>query len=349
MPAQRILVLRLSSLGDVILCSSFLRSLREQFPGAAVDFVVRQDLEPIAAMLPGVDRVISIDRKSGLAALLSRSGELAARDYAHVFDLHQSVRSRLLTSRMRGRVRPGFDKQEVPRWALVHMHRDWYGRFGGSRSMRERMLEPLRRLGLPARLEPTELRIPEAARGEASSLLDRSAPGATRWIGVAPGARWPSKQWPGFADLVAALAGDGDPAFAVLGSAEDAPLATTVARVAGPRGFSFAGRLDLAVTAAVMERCDLVIANDSGLLHMAEAVGRPVLAFMGPTSPAFGYTPYRPESRFLYHPPPCSPCSKNGSRPCHRPTHECMINITVAEAAETAARMRPPREARTRP
>jgi ADP-heptose:LPS heptosyltransferase len=95
-----------------------------------------------------------------------------------------------------------------------------------------------------------------------------------------------------------------------------------------------------------------VITNDSGLLHMAEAVGRPVLAFMGPTSPAFGYAPYRPDSRLLYHPPRCSPCSKNGSRPCHRPTHECMINITVpeaVEAAEAVERMRPNPAARTAP
>ena len=345
---QRILVLRLSSLGDVILCSSFLRSLHEHFPEASIDFVVRQDLEPVAAMLPRVERIIAIGRDSSLAALLGRSGELAARNYEHVFDLHQSMRSRLLVSRMRGRVRPGFGKQLLPRWALVHLHRDWYGRFGGARSLRERMLEPLRQLGLPARLQPTELRVPEGARREAATLLERSVPSASRWIGVVPGARWPSKRWTGFAELVPALASDAGSAFAVLGSQEDAPLASAVARAAGSRAVSLAGRLDLAGTAAVLALCDLVITNDSGLLHMAEAVGRPVLAFFGSTSPAFGYAPYRPESRFLYHPPRCSPCSKNGSRPCHRPTHECMHDITVGEAAEAVRHMQPGVEAPTR-
>ncbi len=349
MRTKRILVLRLSSLGDVILCSSFLKSVREHFPEASIDFVVRRDLGPVATMLPGVDRIIAIERSAGLAELLRRGGELAACDYAHVFDLHQSVRSRLLVSRMWSRVRPGFGKQLVPRWALVHLHRDWYRRFGGARALRERMLEPLRRLGLRARPQPTELRVPEAARREAATVLERAVPSASRWIGVVPGARWPSKRWPGFAELVAALAANGDSAFAVLGSPEEAALASAVARASGPRSVSLAGRLDLVGAAAVLERCDLVITNDSGLLHMAEAVGRPVLAFWGPTSPAFGYTPFRPESRFLYHPPRCSPCSKNGSRSCHRPTHECMDNITVREAAEAVEHMRTGGEGRTRP
>src|SRR5262249_14771961 len=156
-------------------------------------------------------------------------------DYAHLFDLHQSARSRLLTSRMRARVRPGFGKQLLPRWALVHMHRDWYRRFGGARTMRERMLEPLRRLGLPAQLGPTEVCLAETARREVATLLETSVPAAPRWIGVVPGARWPSKRWPRFAELVSELAADRSTAFAVLGSQEDAPLASAVAQAAGSR------------------------------------------------------------------------------------------------------------------
>jgi ADP-heptose:LPS heptosyltransferase len=79
----------------------------------------------------------------------------------------------------------------------------------------------------------------------------------------------------------------------------------------------------------VLQSCAVVVTNDSGLLHVAEAVGRPVVALFGPTAPQFGYAPYRAQSRLLQQPPACSPCSKNGSRPCSRPTHECMDNLTV--------------------
>ena len=87
---------------------------------------------------------------------------------------------------------------------------------------------------------------------------------------------------------------------------------------------------------ALKQPTALVVANDSGLLHVGEAVGRPGLALFGPTAPQFGYTPYRAASRLLREPPRCSPCSKNGSRPCSRPTHECMENISV-DAAYAAA------------
>ncbi len=87
--------------------------------------------------------------------------------------------------------------------------------------------------------------------------------------------------------------------------------------------------VNLLGTAAVLQACAVVLTHDSGLLHVAEAVGRPVVALFGPTVPQFGYAPYLPHSLLLQSRPPCSPCSKNGSRPCRRPTHECMDNLTV--------------------
>src|SRR6188474_2485387 len=140
-----ILVLRLSSLGDVVLCSSFLQSLGEHFPGARITFVVREDLAALASALPGVSRVVAVRRRAGAAALLALAARLAREPYAHVFDVHGSVRSRLLTLGLRRRSRRGFDKQALPRWLLVHAHRDLYARWGGVRSLRERTLLPLRR------------------------------------------------------------------------------------------------------------------------------------------------------------------------------------------------------------
>jgi ADP-heptose:LPS heptosyltransferase len=132
-----------------------------------------------------------------------------------------------------------------------------------------------------------------------------------------------------FAALLQRLAAVCREPFVLLGSAEEQPLATIVAQAVPERCVDLAGKLDLLETAAVLQRCRCVVTNDSGLAHLAEAVGRPVVALFGPTSPSFGYAPYRPGSQLVYRPPRCSPCSKNGSRPCYRPTHECMLNIGV--------------------
>ncbi len=332
-----ILVLRLSALGDIVLTSSFLQSASEHFPAARIDFVVREDLLGLAAALPGVRKVIAVSRRAGMPELLALGARLSREPYEHVFDLHSSLRSQLLTWRLRRRVRPGFAKQSLPRWFLLHAHRDVYDRFGGARPLRERMLEPLRRLGFVPRLYDTRLVLGPDARERATTFLAAAAPPCTL-VAIAPGARWPSKRWPAhhFAALVQRLDAQGGVHFLVLGTAEEHALAATVTAAAPGSSHDCSGRFDILETAALLEHCRLLIGNDSGLLHVAESVGCPVLGFFGPTSPAFGYAPYRPNSRFLHRPPPCNPCSKNGSRPCHRPTHECMQNLGVDEAADAA-------------
>jgi len=300
--------------------------------------VVREDFLPIATALPGVEKVIGVSRRARATDLLALGSALAREPYAHVFDLHLSLRSRLLTWRLQGRLRRGFSKQELPRWFLVHWHRNLYAHFGGVRSLRQRMLEPLRRLRLEPRLHPTRLDLPAAARRDAEARL--RAAGVlpeTILVGIAPGARWPSKRWPQerFADLVARLAQEDQRHFLLFGGQDEKALTAELSTVT-PRAHDCGGSTEILETAALLQRCHLLITNDSGLLHVAEAVGCPVLAFFGPTSPAFGYAPSLPGSRFLHEPPACNPCSKNGSRPCHRPRHECMLAIDVAAAARHA-------------
>ena len=332
MPEPRILVLRLSSLGDIVLTSSFLQSCRERFPAARVDYVVRDDYAALGRTLPGVDRVLEVPRRANAAALLRLGADWARTGYVHVFDLHQSLRSRLLTWRLRPRLRGGFHKQEVPRWLLIHLHRDVYARFGGARPLRERMLEPLHRFGEPVRLYDTRLILPEPSRSRAARRLRNAGiAAATPVLGLAPGARWASKRWPTarWIALVEQLRARTGHTFVLLGAPAERALCAAVHDAMPGRCVDLSGRLDIVETAAVLERCDAVVTHDSGLLHVAEAMQRPVLALFGPTAPQFGYAPYRDASRMLHEPPACNPCSKNGSRACRRPTHECMLRLSV--------------------
>lgn len=334
-----IVVLRLSSLGDVVLTSSFLASCAQHFPALQIAFVVREDLAAIASALPGVHRLYAVPRRAGAAALWALRSELRRLQPAHVFDLHHSLRSRVITFGMPNR-RPGFSKQSLARWLLVHWHRDLYPHRGGARSLRDRMLEPLRRLGLEPRLHPTRLVLPDAALATAEARL--AAAGVRRGdacVAVAPGARWPAKCWPLERYLAVAqqLARDGVRPVLVGGAAET--TAAGMVALGEPRAIDFCGSLDLLETAAVLSRCRALIGNDSGLAHIAEAVGCPTVVLFGPTAPQFGYGPSLERSELLYRPPSCSPCSKNGSRPCMRPTHVCMENITVEDVVTAAGRV----------
>jgi len=331
--SDNLVVLRLSSLGDVVLTSSFLASCSEHFPAARIAFVVREDLAAVASALPAVHRIHAVPRGAGAGALVALGSELRRTRPAHVFDLHRSVRSRTITLGMPN-LRPGFGKQSLARWVLVHVHRDLYRRWGGARPLRERMLEPLRRLGLEPRLHPTRLLLPESVHAAAATRL---AAAGVRFddacVAVAPGARWPSKCWPleRYLALAQQLAAAGSRVLLVGGESEAA--AAGMVALGEPRCINLCGPLDVLETAAVLSRCRALVGNDSGLAHVAEAVGCPTVVLFGPTSPQFGYAPFLERSAMLYQPPPCSPCSKNGSRPCMRPTHECMENIDVGTVA----------------
>ena len=332
MPEPRILVLRLSSLGDIVLTSSFLQSCRERFPGARVDYAVRDDYGALARTLPGVDRVLEVPRGANASALLRLGSQWARTGYEHVFDLHQSLRSKLLTWRLRSRRRAGFHKQEVPRWMLIHARRDVYRHFGCAQPLRERMLQPLHRAGKPAQLYDTRLILPETSQSRAARRLrDAGIAPEKRILGLVPGARWASKRWPitRWIELVQHLEVRTEHTFVLLGAPAEQPLSAAVGAAIPGRCLDLCGRLDILETAAVLERCAAVVTHDSGLMHVAEAMGRPVLALFGPTAAQFGYAPYRAASDMLHEPPACSPCSKNGSRACRRPTHECMLNLDV--------------------
>lgn len=362
MPTHRILVLRLSSLGDIVLTSSFLQGCRQMAPEARVDLAVRDDYVALARALPGVERVLEVPRAAGAARLLRIGSDWARAGYTHVFDLHRSLRSRLLTWRLRGRLRRGFHKQELPRWALIHLRRDVYARFGGTLAMRERLFEPLRRLGVQTPIPETRLIVPEPSAWRLARRL-RTAGMAPpcRLIGVAPGARWESKRWPTarWIELLRELARHIEHRFVLVGAPDERVLCARVQAALPEHCLDLCGRIDLLETAALLGRCDVVVTHDSGLMHVAEAMGRPVVALFGPTTPRFGYAPYRDLSRVLYEPPVCSPCSKNGSRPCHRPTHECMLNLdvegvsaatlSVLERMHDAARAEHNDDAMTRP
>ena len=112
-----------------------------------------------------------------------------------------------------------------------------------------------------------------------------------------------------------------------------APIAKTL----GSRALDIAGALPLLHTAAYLARCRAFVGNDSGLMHLAEAVGVPVVSLFGPTVEAFGYYPSLPRSLTIERTIACRPCSRNGSTPCPRRTGECLTAIPATTVAGAVA------------
>jgi heptosyltransferase-2 len=156
-------------------------------------------------------------------------------------------------------------------------------------------------------------------------------------LGIAPGAHWETKRWPTghFVEFINRFREiSSAPVTIFLGPQEQtwfaesdlAPLASRANRVT-----VFQDR-SLVEVATRLATCSTLLTNDSGLLHLAEAVGTPVLALFGPTVREFGYFPLLNESQVLQVDLDCRPCSRNGKRPCHRRDKACLVRITPERA-----------------
>jgi heptosyltransferase-2 len=155
-----------------------------------------------------------------------------------------------------------------------------------------------------------------------------------RFAALAPGSIWGTKRWPYYAELAAAL----DRTSVIVGGMEDVPLADSIVATAPGRVVSAAGALSLRASAALIERASVLITNDSAPLHLATAVGTPVVALFGPTVPEFGFGPRGPGDVILGMADlACRPCSSHGPPTCPLGHHRCMRDLSVETVAKAVA------------
>jgi heptosyltransferase-2 len=324
--STRVLVVRYSALGDVVLATSILAPLRTAFPDLHLEWVTDALYAPLLAGLPGVAAVHPLRRGTGgNAAELRR--ELRGR-FDIAIDLQNKVRTAFL---VRG---------AAPRRVTFRRRTPWQGvsaAFGydpplnhaHATELYARALQPL---GVKAP-GPLEISISDEARARAGALLDGIARPV---VALAPGARWATKRWDParFAEVGNALAADGAALVLAGGPGDQEAFSRLRAALRSPVAADLSA-LSIPGLAAALARVDLLVSNDSGPVHLASAVGTPVLALYGPTS-AVRWGPRAP-GRSLSLDLPCAPCSNHGGERCPAKHHRCMADLT-AEAVTAAAR-----------
>lgn len=318
---MRVLVIRFSSLGDCILLCPLLSSLKASGAEEVAVVTKRQYLEVFTAT-PGVDRVVALEGGAGPGGLRQVVGACRGREYV-VVDAHNTLRSRLLTTALGGadvRIR----KYYRQRTGLII-----FKRRSPIPSMASRYGDLAEELGYP---RPDSIvggiDTPPSARRRLDELLGQNG---RDLIAVAAGSRWPMKQWGvgRYVELVRRIVAGGRAHVILVGDASDTDATARIRETVGDHVTDLAGRLGIMETAAAIERCRALVGNDSGLMHLAEAVGVPVVGLFGPTVEEFGYFPSLAMSKVVERALPCRPCSRNGSRPCPKGTQECMTEISV--------------------
>ena len=332
-------VLRFSSAGDVLLVQPALTALRRAWPQLRIVFMTYAPFAPLVQKQPQVDEVVALSRQTSLCA--AHLALKKARPQI-ILDLQGKWRTRLLSFSMRGTRRVVWHKRSVRETLAV--------RLGGARvrstmHMAHRYHAAAEAVwGAPLPRAP--LHFVRHAGADAQAKANLAALGIVadqRLIGISPGAMWATKRWPAarFASLCCRLRHRGLQVV-LTGSVAEAPLHAEICAQA-PGTQSAAGQGNLAVLASLIACCDAFVANDSGPMHLARAVGVRVVAIFGCTDPTqFDMRGHA----LLYAHSTCAPCSFYGRSHCPRGHLQCLhaIDVEQAEAAvvQLLAPKRPP-------
>lgn len=324
-----------------------LRLLKLHLRGAEIFWWIDSSLAPLLEGDPDLAAVVRFERRRWTSPLhwpemFRRIHWLREQAFDWVIDLQCLARSGAFAWLANGKLLVGLDEPRegargfydivVPR-ASFHTHAvDWY-------------LAVLPRLGVPVHRNFAWL--PERPE-VAAALRTKWTTGGARWIALQPGARWANKRWPieGFVEVARQLAGEiTDARFAILGGGGDKPLGEALAGALPDCSLDLTGQTSLPEMVEWLRLCELMITNDTGPMHVAAALGKPMVALFGPTE-ARRTGPYGMLDQVVRHSLPCAPCLK--SRCSWPQPMECLTAIPPAlvlehaRAAFAACHARPP-------
>ncbi len=360
----RILLIKLSAVGDVVHTIPVLNKLRRRFPGAQIEWLMKPALAELMRHHPAISSIVPFEPEgsapwSALASSARLAARLAAARYDLVIDLHGQVRTALLTVATRAPVRVGFDRPRPDVWkassrtfpAEARKHA-WMGAREGSWLAYthhiavptlevhavDRYLNVGPLLGFDNDPPDFFFPIPQAAEQSLDRLLGRH--GVERvgdtagLVTMAPGTVWETKHWrpEGFAEVANYFMRQGF--RVVLTGSKRERLACEAVAAAAPGASNLAAETRLDELAALIRRSRLCITNDSGPMHLAAALGRPVVAVFGPTDDVW-IGPYRQPRSVLRADVDCAPCYLRVLSRCPH-GHACMENVSAAAVIERA-------------
>jgi len=338
---RNILVIQTAFLGDVILTLPLIQELYEAYPDSRITSLTIPSTAEILLHHPAVADSLVYDKRGrdrGISGLFRTAHRLRRERFDLALVPHRSFRSALLAVLAGIPRRIGFDSSTGSFLFTDTVPRD------GTLPETQRNLDLLKAMGVDTGAGPPRVYPGEHHRRQAQAFLDRH--GITPQsdiIGVAPGSVWPTKRWlpEGYASVIGRLREGEGRSVVLFGGAEDRRLCRRIVRMAGEGIPVAAGELSVLSAAALMERCRLVISNDSAAAHLAAAARCPVVAIFGPTVPEFGFAPYGDDHIVLGADVDCRPCGIHGGNRCPRRTFACMRDITpetVLEAVRSILR-----------
>jgi heptosyltransferase-1 len=335
-----ILIIKLSAIGDVVHSLPLLEVLRGRFPSGRIDWVIEEAASNLVEGHPDLDQLIVFPRKGWLdrfsrkrdyinvgKELITFFGELRRREYDVVIDLQGLLKSGVLTCFARGSRKIGLSGAREGSFLFVN---ERVGFPGPDIHALDRYLCVAKHLGVADPVWSGKIPIYEADKRYMDDLLE-GLEGNRALVAVNPMGKWESKLWglERFACLADVINENLGAAIIFTGSESDKSAVEKI--IAGMRteALNLAGKTNLKQLAYLYEKCAVVVSTDTGPMHVAAAMGSPVVAIFGPTSPV-KTGPYGRKHRVVRAGLDCSPCFKKS---CDHMS--CMKGITAEQVYET--------------
>lgn len=331
---KRIFLIQTAFIGDAVLSTPLPRAVKELYPEAELDLVLTPQTEIIYRRNPDISKIYVFQKSSGWwRKLRSLSGIIRAlreRRYDVALSVHVSFTSSLIMLLSGAPIRIGYPRQKFAT-ARVSLPSGY--------PMHKRSLLLLGPLTDRVFDLSTRLYIPPESAASIEAFLKQESLNPEKLVALAPGSIWATKRWPQefFAELIRGLHNAGWQCV-VLGGNSDNDLCAGILKAAQTPAINAAGRFDLITSAELIRRSRLLICNDSGPLHIANAVQTPVLAIMGPTRTP-GFLPYREHDRMVEIDLYCRPCGKHGHQKCPEGHWRCMREILPERVLQQALEM----------
>lgn len=333
---MNILVVGPSWIGDMVMAQSLFISLKQQYPLAQLDVLAPKWSLPLLERMPEVHEGIAVSVTHGEFGLGERwrlGRWLRRRQYDRAIVIPRSFKAALVPFFSAARIRTGY-RGEM-RYGLLNDMRTL------DKSVLRQTVQRYVALGLPDNAPlPPPIPYPKLVVDEANQQRLSDALGLGRdsnVIGLMPGAEYgPAKCWPldYYAELAKRLVEAGQQVW-IFGSKKDRAAGEVIAEGSGEQVHNLCGRTTLVEAVDLIAACDAVVSNDSGLMHVAAATGRSLVAIYGSSTP--DYTPpLSDKAEVLYRGLECSPCFK---RECPYGHYDCLTSISPAEVGEALSRL----------
>lgn len=313
---MKILIIRFSSIGDIVLTTPVIRCIKQQLPDAELHYITKPAFYVVLKNNPYIDKLILLEKPLSLTLK-----KLKEENYDYIIDLHNNIRTRLIKFKL-GKKSTSFNKLNLRKWMLVNLKID----IMPEKHIVDRYLDTAAVLGIKNDGKGLDYFLDKEY-----SLQDLLPASHQHYTGVVIGAQHFTKRLP--PEKLTELCRMIKTPVVLMGGKEDMEKGEAIALASGPHVFNGCGKFPLDQSAFLVKMAQNIISHDTGLMHIAAAFNKPVISVWGNTVPQLGMYPYKTARQLLLEVKglKCRPCSKIGYKKCPLGHFKCMNEQDFSE------------------